>query len=135
VRRRERFMWEATELHCQIIMVVSHVVEADQVRDAGGRNGCLESIGLGDQPVRQLPAVTPAFYTQTRGIEPWVLGQCRIDSGEHVLCLAAVLVLKDGIGELLAVSSRTAIVDHERREAMCGVDLRFLIEAWSLLAV
>ena len=88
----------------QVVVVHGHVIVADQVRDARGRNGGLEPGGLRHQPVRELAAVALALDAEPLAIDPWVAGENRVDGGEHVLRFSAVLVARDRVGELLAVA-------------------------------
>ena len=54
-------MQELAEFHFFILVVIGHVVVADQIRDTGRGNRCLELIRLGDEPFRELAAVADAF--------------------------------------------------------------------------
>ena len=79
---------ERAELDRQVVVVVRHVVEADQVGDARGRHGRLEAIGLRDQPVGELPAVAAAFDAEPVRVDPRILGERGVDAGQDVLGLA-----------------------------------------------
>jgi len=130
-----RLLRVRAELHRQVVVIVGQIVLRDQVRDAGGRDRRLEAIGLRDDPVRKLSAVTHALETHPIPIEPRIARQRGVDAGEHVFRFAAVLVVEDRIGELLAVAGRAAEVHHQRRKAVAGVDLRARIERRPLLSV
>jgi len=47
------------------LVVVGHVVVADQIHDSGCGNRCLELIRLGDEPFGELAAVADAFDAQS----------------------------------------------------------------------
>ena len=72
-------MRQRTILHGKVVVVVRHVVEADEVRDAGARDRRLEHVRLGDDPVGQLAAVAPAFDPEPIGVEEGVALERRLD--------------------------------------------------------
>ena len=125
----------APVLHGQVVVVVGHVVEAHQVADAGAWDGRLEPGGLGDDPVGELPAVAAALDAELRLVDPRIPRDRRVHAGHDVLGLRAVLVAEDLVGEGLAVAGRAAVVHHQRRPALRGVDLRLGVEGRPLLAV
>src|SRR5262249_18269462 len=94
-----------------------------------------EAVGLRDQPVGQLPAVTAAFDAQAFTINPRVAAQRGLDAVQNILRLAAVLIAEDRVGELLPVAGRAAIIDHQHSPSMRGVNLSLRNEARSLLSV
>ncbi len=60
---------------------------------------------------------------------------CVTDRREHVLRFAAVLVTRDRVRERLAVSGRSAIIDHQCGPSAAGVRLGAMIECGPLLAM
>ena len=54
-------MRECSEFDRQVIVIIGHVVKADQIGNAGRGNGCLETVRLGDQPVGQLATIAGSF--------------------------------------------------------------------------
>ena len=128
-------MEELAEFHFLILVVVGHVVVADEIDDAGGGNGGFEFVGLGDEPLGELAAVADALDAHALTIDPQVAAHRRADTVQNILGFVAVLIAKDGVGELLAVTGRAAIVDVQDGVAMRGVDLIFDIERGAVLAV
>ena len=128
-------MRKRAELHGQIVVVVRHVVEADEIRDAGRGDRRLEPIVCVMSQFGQLAAVAAALDAEPVAIDPRILRERGIDAGKHVLRLAAVLIAEDRVRELLAVSGRAAVVDHQRRPALRRVDLRLAVEGRPLLPV
>src|SRR3546814_17910702 len=59
----------------------------------------------------------------------------RIEPGEHVAPLAAVLIARDEVGEALPVSRRAAVIDHQRGIALRRQRLVLGREGRALLAV
>ncbi len=121
--------------HGQIVVVVSHVVETDEVGDAGNRHRRLEPVRLRDQPVGQLAAVAHPFHAFPVPVDPRELLFGHVQAVQHVPGLGPVLVRENGVLELLAVPRRAAVVHHQRREPVCRVDLRLEVERRTLLAV
>ncbi len=128
-------MGEAAVLDGEVVVVVREVVEADQVRNAGARYGGGEPVRLRDQPVRELAAVAAAFDADPVAVEPGVAPQRGVGALQDVERFTPVLVGEDGVGESLAVSGRAAVIDHQRRPALCRERLRACVEARALLAV
>ena len=122
-------------LHLLVLVVVGHVVVADEVGDRGRGNRRLEDVGLRDQPRRQLTAVAGALDAEPIAIDPRIAAQRGADAVQHVLPLVAVLIGEHGIRERLAVAGRAAVVHHQRRPAARGIDLILEVERRSLLAV
>ncbi len=104
-------------LHRLVLVVVRHVVVADDVRDRRRRNRCLEDIGLRDEPRGQLTAVARPLDAQPIAVDPRVAAQSRADAVQHILALVAVLIREHGVGKRLAVARGSAIVHHQRRPA------------------
>src|SRR5215813_10231859 len=100
----ERLMWKLAELHLLILVVVGHVVIADQVRDPRGRYRGAEHSGLGDQPHGQLASIADAFDAHALAIEPQIAAQSRTDTVEDVLRFVAVLISKYRICECLTIA-------------------------------
>ena len=73
------------ELHGEIVVVVRHVVEAHEVRDAGRGHRCLEARRPRDEPVGELAAVAAAFDAKARRIDPRILRDHRVDRRQHIL--------------------------------------------------
>ena len=61
---------ELAKLHLFILVVVSHVVITDQVRDPGNRYRGLELVRLSNQPVAQLPTVADSFNSHAFALDP-----------------------------------------------------------------
>src|SRR5207249_123526 len=100
----------------------------DQVGDSGGGHGGLEFIGLSDQPVGQLAAITDAFDAHALAIDPQVTAHRGAYRVQNILPFVAVLIAEDGVGELLPVARGAAIVYLQGGPSVCGVDLIFEIE-------
>src|SRR6266851_268166 len=92
-------MQELAEFHFFILVVVSHVVVADQIHDSCCGNGCLELIRLGDEPFGELAAVAYAFDAHALAVDPKISPHCRANTVQHVLGFVSVLVAEDRIGE------------------------------------
>src|SRR3972149_7213385 len=122
-------------LHGEIVVVVGHIVEAHQVRDAGSGDRGLESLGLGDDPVRELPSVASSLEAESVGIERVIAQKGGVDGVEDVFGLAAVLIAEDGVGESLAVACRAPVVHLERRPSRGGVGLGSMVQLGPALAV
>ncbi len=84
--------------HLLVLVVIRHVVVADQVADARRRDGRFEDVCLGDQPIAQLSTVTGAFHPEAVAVNPKVAAKCGANAVEHVLCLVAVLVGEHRVG-------------------------------------
>src|SRR5208282_1453372 len=128
-------MQKLAKLHLFVLVVVRHVVVADEICDSGGRNGRLEFIGLGDEPIGKLAAVAHTLDPEALSINPQVAAHRRTDRVENILAFVAVLVAKNGIRKLLAVTGRAAIVHVEYGITVRGVDLVLEVEARSILSV
>src|SRR5689334_1885330 len=92
------------ELHLLILVVISHVVIADEVGNGRGRNGCLEQAGLSDQPGAKLSTITHALDADAIAIDPQVAAHGSADAIEHILRFVSVLIAKDTIREFLAIA-------------------------------
>src|SRR5208282_791214 len=86
---------ELAELHFLVLVVVGHVVVADEVRDSGGGDGGLEFVGLGDEPVGELPAVADALDSHPLAVNPEIPADGGAHAVEDVLALVAVLIAED----------------------------------------
>ena len=128
-------MQELAEFHFFILVVIGHVVVADEVGDPGDGHGGLELIRLRDEPVRELAAVAHALNTQALTIDPQVTAHRRTHRVQNILSLVSILVSEDGVGELLSVAGGTAIVDVQRGPSARRVDLIFKIECRTILPV
>jgi hypothetical protein len=78
-------MREDAPFHLLVLVVIGHVVVADQVDDRGRRNRRLEDVGLGDQPRAQLTAVTRPLDAQPIAIDPLVAAHRRAQAIEDIL--------------------------------------------------
>src|SRR3546814_3735389 len=76
-----------------------HGIVAEEVVDARPVDRRLEPCRLGDEPVGELAPVTRAFDAEPVGIDPRICRDRRIEPGEHVAPLAAVLIARDEVGE------------------------------------
>src|SRR5882762_11193967 len=126
-------MQELAELHFFILVVIGHVVVADEVGDPGDGHGGLEFIRLGDEPVGELTAVTYAFDGHAFTIDPQVTPYRRTHRVQNILSFVSVLIAEDGVGELLSVAGGAAIVDVQRGPSASSVDLIFKIERRTIL--
>src|ERR1019366_795462 len=115
-------MQELSKLHLLILVVVGHVVVADQIGDACGGNGGLELIGLSDEPIGELSTIAHSLNPHTFSINPQVAPHRRAYTVENVLTFVAVLVAKHGIGKFLPVTGGTAIVHIEHGITVRGID-------------
>src|SRR5439155_11176290 len=97
-------MWEDTEFHLLILIVVGHVVVADQIRNPRDRYRRFEDACLCDKPVGQLPAVAYSFNTHAIAIDPKIAPQCRTQPIDYILGFVAVLISKDRIRKRLTVA-------------------------------
>ena len=61
---------ELSKLHLLVLVVVGHVVVANQVRNPGGGNRRLKLVGLRDEPIGQLATVAHALDPHTFPIDP-----------------------------------------------------------------
>ena len=111
---RRSLMEELAELHLLELVVVRSVVEADEVADAADRHRGLELVGLRDQPVGQLAAVADTFDRHAFAIDPQIAPDRRADAVQDVLPFIAVRIAKHGVGELLAVAGRAAVIHMQR---------------------
>src|SRR3546814_5153381 len=82
-----------------------------------------------------LAPVTRALEAGPVGIDPRICRDRRIEPGEHVAPLAAVLIARDEVGEALPVSRRAAVIDHQRGIALRRQRLVLGREGRALLAV
>src|SRR5579864_1529281 len=98
-------MEELPKLHFLILVVIGHVVIADQVRDGRERNGCLEFIGLRNQPFRELAAVTSAFNPHALAVDPKISSHGSAYPVENILSFVAILIAKDRVGKFQPVTS------------------------------
>ena len=121
--------------HRFVLVVVGHVVVADDVRNGRGWNRRLEDVGLRDQPCGELTSVARPLHAHPIAIDPRIAANRGADAVQHVLAFVAVLVGEHGVGEDLAVTGRAAVVHHQRRPAARRVHLVLEIERRSLLAV
>src|SRR5207249_6876958 len=83
------------ELHLLILVVIRHVVVADEVDDRAAGNRRFEDVGLRDQPRRELAAVASALDAEPVAVDPQISPYRGADGIEHVLRLVAVLIAKD----------------------------------------
>src|ERR1035438_7759776 len=128
-------MQELSKLHLLVLVVVGHVVVADQIRDSCGGNRLLELVGLSDKPIGKLATVAHSLDPQTLAIDPQVAPHRRAYSVENVLSFVTVLVAEHGIGKLLAVTRRTTIVHVEHGVTLRSVDLVLEVEARTICSV
>src|SRR6266705_1587839 len=101
---------------------------ADEVGDASDVDSGLELIGLCDKPIRKLAAVAHALDTHPLAVNPQIAAHRRAHAVQDILAFVSVLIAKDGVGEFLSISARTAIVDVQRGPATRRVDLILEIE-------
>src|SRR5580692_12987468 len=99
-------MQELSKFHLLVLVVVSHVVVADQIRDPRRRNCGLEFVGLRDEPIGKLTAIAHTLDPHSLSVNPQVAAYCRTNGVKDVLAFIAVLVAENGIGKLLAVTRR-----------------------------
>src|ERR1700752_4879048 len=128
-------MKELSKLQLLVLVVVGHVVVADQIRDSCGGNRRLELVGLSDKPIGELATVAHSLDSQTLSIDPQVAPHRRAYSLENVLSFVTVLVVKHGIGKLLAVTRRTTRVHIEYGVTMRSVDLVLELEPRTICSV
>ena len=128
-------MQELSEFHLLILVVIGHVVVADQVGDPGDGHRGLEFIRLGDEPVGQLAAVAHAFDSHTLAVDPQVTADRCAHSIQNILPFVSVLIAENGVGELLPVAGGATIVNVQRGPAMRRVDLILKIEHRTILPV
>src|SRR5580658_10127069 len=128
-------MQELPKLHLLVLVVIGHVVVADQVRNARGWNRCLELVGLSDEPIGELSAVAHSLDPQPFSINPQVAPHCSAHTVKNVLAFIAVLVAEDGVRKFLAVTSGAAIIHIEHGVAVRRVDLILEVEAGTIFSV
>ena len=128
-------MQELSEFHLLILVVIGHVVVADQVGDPGDGHRGLEFIRLRDEPVGQLAAVAHAFDSHTLAVDPQVTAYRCAHSIQNILPFVSVLIAENGVGELLPVAGGATIVNVQRGPAMRRVDLILEIEYRTILPV
>lgn len=128
-------MEELSEFHFFVLVVVRHVVVADEIGNAGGRDGCFEFVRLCDEPIGELSPITNAFNAEAFAIDPKIAANGRADGVENVLTFIAILIAEDGVCKFLPVTSRAAIVHVEHRVAVSGIDLISEIECGAVFSV
>src|SRR5579862_9984611 len=101
-------MRECAPLHLLVLVVIRHVVVADDVDDRSRRDRGFEYVGLGDKPGAELAAIAGAFDAEAIAIDPGVTAHGCAESIENVLALVAVLIREDCVGKRLAVASGSA---------------------------
>ena len=110
-------MGKDAPFHLLVLVVVGHVVVADEIGDAGDGDGRLE------------------HHAQAIAIDPQVAAHGGVQAVEHVLRLVSVLVGEDQIRPILSVSSGASVVDHQRGPPMRGIHLVLEVERRALLAM
>src|SRR5208282_5360259 len=74
-------MEKLAELHFLVLVVVGHVVVANEIGDSGGGDGGLEFVSLGDEPFGELPAIADALNAHALAINPKIAA----DGGAHAV--------------------------------------------------
>src|SRR5579863_5152466 len=97
-------MQEFPKLHFFILVVIRHVVVADQIEDSRGRDRRLEFVSLRDKPIRELAAIAHALNSQSLAIDPQITTYRRTHAIEHVLRLVAILVAEYRICKFLSIT-------------------------------
>ncbi len=86
-----------------------------------------------DEPVAKLAAVADSFHSHAIAIKPQKASQRSPHAVQYVLRFIPVLIAEHGVGELLPVSGRPAIIHHQGRPTASGVNLVLEVERHSLL--
>src|SRR5881396_2584610 len=88
-----RLLWnELAEFHLLILVVIGHVVIADEIGNSGDGDGRFEDPSLREQPVGQLSAVTGALDPEPVPVDPEKTPQSSADGVKHILALVALLL-------------------------------------------
>ena len=83
---------ELAEFHLLILVVIGHVVIADEIGNSGDGDGRFEDPSLREQPVGQLSAVTGALDPEPAPVDPEKTPQSSADGVKHILALVALLL-------------------------------------------
>src|SRR6185437_15902314 len=97
-------MQELAKLHFFVLIVVGHVVVADQIRDTSGRNSCLKLVSLGDKPIGKLATVAYALNPHALPVNPQISSDRGAYAIQHVLPFVSVLIAEYGICKFLAIA-------------------------------
>src|SRR5262249_45583138 len=117
---------------------VADVARAEHAADVVHRPlgaGGLEPVGMADDPARHEAAVAAAEDAQTLGIDEVAPAQGLVETGHHVLVVAAAPVADHATGEFLAIAMAPAWVREDDHVAGSGVNLELVEEAVPVLRV
>src|SRR5690348_8853425 len=96
-------MQELAKLHLFVLVVIRHVVVADQIGNTSGRNSCLKLVRLRNEPIAELATVAYALNSHALPVNPQVSSDCGAHPIQDVLPLVAVLIAEYGIRKFLAI--------------------------------
>src|SRR5258707_4941865 len=100
-----------------------------------GGTGVFTLFFWGNHPTSNLPAVTHALDAQALAINPQIAPHRRAHRVQNILPFVAILIAEDSIGEFLSVARGPAIVDVQCGPSPSGVDLIFIVERRTILAM
>ena len=113
---------------------VTRAIVGNKIRNTAQRHCGFEAIGVADDPVGHIAAITPAGHAHVILIDPGISFQRHIETIHDVEVIFAAPFADNAALELLAIAGRAARIRKQHRIAFRGVNLKLVIPVDAVLS-